>query len=316
LTGAIKPLGGKGFAAMVCVFRIGFGLLPAFLRLPGRNHARTIGESTDSVFAFVLRCRGSFAAFAARGAVVAVLRFKQQLKFYIKACDLRAAELARRAGISKQLVSNWLGGVPPRDCTKVKAVAEVFGVTIDHLMFGHGAEDAHGSRESAGIVATEIPCPSNGPGEVCLTGIFEGRLKLAYALSCMQDLTPKPAVQPCIQRADLLAMACNAFFNLSKDLLIIGTFDRRYREFNAQWEVVLGYTREELMAMPALEMFHPDDRERMHLQMMAGANGASEAHRGELRMVCKSGEVKHFEWHGMVARESQVFFGMACEIRR
>jgi transcriptional regulator with XRE-family HTH domain len=64
------------------------------------------------------------------------LKLKNQLQNYLAKREMTAALLARKAGIPKQSLSGWLAGSNPRDVRQVKRVAEVLGVSLDHLMFG------------------------------------------------------------------------------------------------------------------------------------------------------------------------------------
>lgn len=55
--------------------------------------------------------------------------------------------------------------------------------------------------------------------------------------------------------------ALNAFLTLSGDLFCMDWQDGRFRQFNAAWEKVLGWTPSELRSRPWSEWVHPDDRE-------------------------------------------------------
>ncbi|HWC15692.1 MAG TPA: response regulator, partial [Terriglobales bacterium] len=48
--------------------------------------------------------------------------------------------------------------------------------------------------------------------------------------------------------------------DLSLDLFCIAGFDGYLKQINRAWEVMLGYSREELLSRPYLEFIHPDDR--------------------------------------------------------
>jgi two-component system sensor histidine kinase/response regulator len=50
------------------------------------------------------------------------------------------------------------------------------------------------------------------------------------------------------------------FIDLSLDLFCIAGFDGYLKEVNRAWEVMLGYSREELLSKPYLDFIHPDDR--------------------------------------------------------
>ena len=50
------------------------------------------------------------------------------------------------------------------------------------------------------------------------------------------------------------------FFSLSLDLLCIAGTDGRFRRVNPAWELTLGWTAEDLTAIPYIDLVHPDDR--------------------------------------------------------
>jgi hypothetical protein len=50
------------------------------------------------------------------------------------------------------------------------------------------------------------------------------------------------------------------FIDLSLDLFCIAGFDGYLKEVNRAWEVMLGYSREELLSKPYLDFLHPEDR--------------------------------------------------------
>ena len=65
---------------------------------------------------------------------------KKNLNALLKAQGLTAAELARRANVPKQSISQWLGGSEPRKLTHLKSVAEALGVTVDALCFSSDSD--------------------------------------------------------------------------------------------------------------------------------------------------------------------------------
>jgi transcriptional regulator with XRE-family HTH domain len=78
-----------------------------------------------------------------------VINLKKQLKLYLETEDLSAAKLAKRSGVSKQVLSLWLSGGSPKNIEQVKKVAQVFGISVDHLCFGDGIADRRATFESA-----------------------------------------------------------------------------------------------------------------------------------------------------------------------
>ena len=63
------------------------------------------------------------------------IRLKENLKFLFYKLDTYQAEVARRAGVPRQVLCDWTAGTMPRDPVKAKAVANVLGVSLDDLLF-------------------------------------------------------------------------------------------------------------------------------------------------------------------------------------
>ncbi len=101
------------------------------------------------------------------GPIVTLMNLKQQLKFYLEHREVSASQLARKAKVPKQSISGWLAGSNPRDIRQIKRVADVLGVTIDHLMFGSG-EDSQQSKAKSFDALID--------GE-WFSGLFEVRLR-------------------------------------------------------------------------------------------------------------------------------------------
>ncbi|MBU6155181.1 MAG: helix-turn-helix transcriptional regulator [Bdellovibrionales bacterium] len=69
------------------------------------------------------------------------MNLKSQLRLFLQSRGISASDLARLSGVPKQSISDWLGGTAPRDIQKLKRVADAFGTTIDHLVFGEGVPE-------------------------------------------------------------------------------------------------------------------------------------------------------------------------------
>ncbi len=69
-------------------------------------------------------------------AALAPLQLKRQLARLIRERGLTGAELARRSGIPKQSISDWLAGVRPRNISQVKKIADTLGIGLTELCFG------------------------------------------------------------------------------------------------------------------------------------------------------------------------------------
>jgi len=89
----------------------------------------------------------------------------------------------------------------------------------------------------------------------------------------------------------------NRFFNLSIDLLAIADFDGYFRQLNPTWEKTLGYTTEELKAIPFQQLVHPDDQAAMTDQCQRLQQDSPTTY-FENRCRCKDGS---FRWLGWTA---------------
>ena len=95
------------------------------------------------------------------------MNLKSQLQFYLGESGTTAAELARKSGVSKQVLSQWLSGAEPRKLDQVKRVAAALGTSVDNLCFGKGVDQ---ERERI----TELDALL---GEGWVGGLFEVRLR-------------------------------------------------------------------------------------------------------------------------------------------
>jgi transcriptional regulator with XRE-family HTH domain len=91
---------------------------------------------------------------------------KDRLRFLLDQRSMTAAALARKAGVSKQVISVWLGGAEPRKLDQVKKVADALGVSMDSLCFGEP-----GMQEAPDSMGTLF---GNGGW---VTGVFEVKLR-------------------------------------------------------------------------------------------------------------------------------------------
>ena len=64
------------------------------------------------------------------------MKLKEQIQYYLNVRGMTATELSRRSGVPRQNISNWLMNQKPKDVEQVKRVADIFQVSLDHLLFG------------------------------------------------------------------------------------------------------------------------------------------------------------------------------------
>jgi PAS domain S-box-containing protein len=102
-------------------------------------------------------------------------------------------------------------------------------------------------------------------------------------------------------------------FTLSPDLITVADFDGRFVRVNPAVEQVLGYTPEEFLARPYMELVHPDDRE-------STAAEAAEISRGKTtltftnRYIGKDGEARVLEWTSAPVVADGLMYGVGRDV--
>ena len=103
------------------------------------------------------------------------------------------------------------------------------------------------------------------------------------------------------------------FFTLSQELLCTTGFDGYFKKLNDAWEKTLGYSIDELLAKPFIELVHPDDQEKTRIEtekLVAGNNTVS----FENRYLCKDGSVCWLLWSTVSVVEEQLHYASARDI--
>jgi PAS domain S-box-containing protein len=146
--------------------------------------------------------------------------------------------------------------------------------------------------------------------EVVMTPILTTDGDVSQILSVSRDITER-------KRIDAVRLAAeqerDRFFNLSIDLLAIGSFEGNFVRINPAFEQILGFTNAELMAQPFSHFLHPDDLERT----LAGAQGLADGQSVvsfENRYLCKDGTYRWVSWNAIPHLPSQVWYTVGHDI--
>jgi PAS domain S-box-containing protein len=102
-------------------------------------------------------------------------------------------------------------------------------------------------------------------------------------------------------------------FNLSPDLLCVGSFDGRLLQVNPAWTEALGWSAQELTGRPSDELVHPDDRASA-LQDRELFKSGVRTRDTEIRLRCKDGSYRWFSWNAHPFPESQQVFGVGRDM--
>ncbi len=104
----------------------------------------------------------------------------------------------------------------------------------------------------------------------------------------------RPASENSVPSA-LLDGEADHFFNHTSQLLCISGFDGYFKRLNPAWEKTLGFTIEELLSKPCLEIVHREDRERTDAAWKELAAGSLNL-TFENRCLTKTGSCKWLSW--------------------
>jgi PAS domain S-box-containing protein len=102
-------------------------------------------------------------------------------------------------------------------------------------------------------------------------------------------------------------------FTLSPDLITVADFDGHFTRVNPAVEQILGYTEEELLARPYLDLVHPDDRERTAAEAAAIGRGKTTLS-FENRFVAKDGSPRVLEWTSTPVVDDGLMYGVARDV--
>ena len=103
------------------------------------------------------------------------------------------------------------------------------------------------------------------------------------------------------------------FFNLSLDMLAIAGTDAYFKRLNPAFETVLGYTNEELLAQPFLDLVHPDDRAATLAEVAKLAEGNLTLD-FENRYRRKDGSYRWLAWRAFPIVEEGLIYAIARDV--
>lgn len=103
------------------------------------------------------------------------------------------------------------------------------------------------------------------------------------------------------------------FFAISPGLLAVLGFDGFFKMLNPAWTRALGYTVEELCAVPHNDLIHPDDRVKARDEALDVRDGYA-VYRFKNRYRCKDGRYRWLEWCATPSPSERLVYASARDV--
>lgn len=103
-------------------------------------------------------------------------------------------------------------------------------------------------------------------------------------------------------------------WEISFDMLATFRLDGYFQRVNPHWEEVLGWSSEELLAQPWMELVHPDDRERTLAEAARIAQAGQDTASFENRYRCRDGSYRWLHWNSKVSAEDNLIYAAARDV--
>ncbi|GEM_PF-1059116 len=104
------------------------------------------------------------------------------------------------------------------------------------------------------------------------------------------------------------------FFELTADLVVIADIEGNFREVNSAWAKTLGYSKEELLGRPYLELVHPEDKERTEQVIAEKLKRGDTVLSFENRYLRKDGSSVWLDWTSQPQVAEGYTFAIARDI--
>jgi diguanylate cyclase (GGDEF)-like protein/PAS domain S-box-containing protein len=144
----------------------------------------------------------------------------------------------------------------------------------------------------------------NTAGYSPLTRWLFTTISLSVLMLLLTDVVARRA------RADQRA---RRFFDLSRDMLCTANTEGYFVELNDAWTHYLGYSPEELRAIPFIELVHPADRERTEAEAAALFEGDGML-TFENRYKAKDGSWHWMRWSSQVSPDESLIYARAADV--
>src|SRR5215469_2245812 len=121
-------------------------------------------------------------------------------------------------------------------------------------------------------------------------------------------MSAPPPLRPTAHDAEVTEL-----LDLALDLICVAGLDGYFRRVNKAWTDVLGYSKEELLAQPWVNLIHPDDREASNAEAAKIFQGHKTT-RFENRFRSKNGSFRWILWTAAATADGQFFYATGRDV--
>ena len=101
--------------------------------------------------------------------------------------------------------------------------------------------------------------------------------------------------------------------NLSSDLICVADMDGYWKYLNPAWEKTMGYTIEETLARPFMDLIHPEDHKNSNDEVASLASG-NETIGFVNRYISKDGSIRTISWRATYLPETQMMYCIGRDV--
>ena len=132
--------------------------------------------------------------------------------------------------------------------------------------------------------------------EIASSPIKDSKGNIIAAVEMVRDITSRQHAKVELEK----------IFDLTPEMLCVAGSDGYYKKLNKSWEKVLGYTVEELLLNPFIDLVHPDDREAT-IQVLDKLTSGERVIYFENRYKSKHGTYKTLAWNANPIEDGKIY---------
>ncbi|HEX8156052.1 MAG TPA: PAS domain S-box protein [Solirubrobacteraceae bacterium] len=136
--------------------------------------------------------------------------------------------------------------------------------------------------------------------------VYDADGRLVGASSIVRDITRQKLLEAQLRRS-------SRYFELSRDLTVAAGLDGYFKSVNPALEHILGWSAEEFLTRPCIDMVHPDDRAAT-LRVVDGLASEQCTFSFVNRYEAKDGSYRWLDWNAIVPPDEPLMYASARDI--